>query len=150
MKKLILLFLCIPMIALSQDFNPQKFGVNIKKNTPNGLELGSKAPLFEALDSEGYIIKLKDIIAQQTVILLFYRGQWCPVCDQYLRNLNDSLSYIMDKGARIIAIGPETAENAKMAKHKSGAEFTFVSDTDMCQLPILLISKVLLYISSLI
>jgi len=62
--------------------------------------------------------------------LLFFRGQWCPVCNRYLSNFQDSVQQILDKGASVIAVTPETSDNAKTMISKTGMTFTVVSDID--------------------
>ena len=128
MTRLLILLICLPLISSAQ-FEYKKFGINEEKGVPDGLKIGAKAPKFVAYDAFGEKIKLKDILKEESVVLVFYRGQWCPVCNDYLRNLNDSLSHIKAKGARLIAVGPESQENALKSSGQSGGDFTFIVDS---------------------
>ena len=47
---------------------------------PEGLFINSKAPDFKANDQYGKEIRLKDVLKDSLVVLVFYRGQWCPFC----------------------------------------------------------------------
>jgi len=75
-----------------------------------GLQVGTTAPLFTAVDSDKQSFELKRALEKGSVVLIFYRGQWCPFCNRHLSQIQDSLQFITDKGARVIAISPEMPE----------------------------------------
>ena len=77
---------------------------------PEGLFINSKAPDFKATDQYGNEIRLKDVLKDSLVVLIFYRGQWCPYCNKQLKKLEDSLQLLKNKGARLIAVTPEKPE----------------------------------------
>ncbi len=95
---------------------------------PEGLKVGDKAPAIKGIDQNGKQISLKDILKNGEVVVIFYRGQWCPYCKKQLSHLNDSLSYITAKGASIIAITPETVDNIKKTINNTKATFSIVED----------------------
>lgn len=98
---------------------------------PEGLFINSKAPEFKARDAEGKEVSLRDLRKKGPVVVLFYRGNWCPYCNRQLRKMQDSLQLITDKGATVIAITPEMAEGVSKTREKTGASFMIVSDVDM-------------------
>jgi len=71
---------------------------------PAGLKVNDKAPDFSAKDQNGKIISLKDELKSDKVVLIFYRGQWCPYCNKELKSMEDSLSLITSKGATVVAV----------------------------------------------
>jgi len=73
----------------------------------------------------GKSISSVNILNEKQVVLIFYRGKWCPVCNRYLSNLNDSLQYITNQNAEILIVGPETFESALKTVEKSNANYTF-------------------------
>ncbi len=93
-----------------------------------GLAVDVMAPHFKALDADSNTFVLKEALKEGPVVLIFYRGFWCPVCNKHLSKLQDSLLLIEKTGARVIAISPEKPIYLdKMAK-KTGAEFTLLYD----------------------
>ena len=98
---------------------------------PKGLKTGDKAPLFEVADNSGKLFNLKDQLAKGEVVIIFYRGQWCPFCNKELGRLNDSLSLIIARGASVIAISPETYANVEKTVEKTHASFPIISDSSM-------------------
>lgn len=95
---------------------------------PEGLFINSKAPDFTAADQNGNPIRLKDLTKKGKVVLIFYRGYWCPYCSKQLKVLEDSLQYIRDKGAQLIAITPESNEGINKTIEKTKSSFPILSD----------------------
>src|SRR5215813_13546660 len=45
------------------------------------------APSFELPDADGKVVRLAEFVAAGPVVLLFYRGIWCPYCNLDLQEL---------------------------------------------------------------
>lgn len=98
--------------------------------SPQGLAVGTSAPDFSAKDQYGKTIVLKDILKKGPVVLIFYRGEWCPYCNKQLSELNDSIPMITAKGAKVIAVSPENAMNVEKTVKKTKAGYSIVSDNN--------------------
>ena len=98
---------------------------------PEGLFINSKAPDFKATDQYGNEIRLKDVLRDSLVVLIFYRGQWCPYCNKQLKRLEDSLQLIKNKGARLIAVTPEKPEFISKTIEKTKASYPLLYDKEM-------------------
>ncbi len=101
------------------------------QEAPEGLFLNSKAPDFKAKDQNGNDVRLKDLLKKGKVVLVFYRGEWCPYCNKNLQKLSDSLQLVKDKGATVVAITPETPESIAKTVEKTKANFSIIHDEDM-------------------
>lgn len=117
MKKIITLLVLIITISVSRA-----------QEAPEGLFLNSKAPDFKATDQHGAEVKLKDMLKKGKVVLVFYRGYWCPYCNRQLKRLEDSLQLIKDKGAALIAVTPEKPDNISQTVEKTKAEYSILYD----------------------
>jgi peroxiredoxin len=93
-----------------------------------GLSVGTAAPLFSAIDADSVKFLLNDAIKEGPVVLIFYRGFWCPVCNAHLGSIQDSLKLIEATGAKVIAISPEQPEYLDKMAEKTGSEFTLLYD----------------------
>ncbi len=98
---------------------------------PEGLFINSKAPEFKVKYQSGVELSLKELRKKGPVVLVFYRGNWCPYCNKELKRLQDSLQYITAKGAQVIAITPEAQEGINKTIEKTGAVFPILYDADM-------------------
>ena len=94
----------------------------------HGLSVGATAPMFKAVDAEGNNFNLEVALKQKPIVLIFYRGFWCPVCNKHLGSIQDSLSMIEATGAKVIAISPEKPDYLNKMAEKTGAEFTLLYD----------------------
>jgi peroxiredoxin len=90
--------------------------------------VNDKAPDFKAKDQSGKPVNLEEQLKKGPVVLVFYRGQWCPYCNKQLKKLEDSLSFITSKGATLIAITPEKPENISKTIKKTNASYPIVFD----------------------
>ena len=100
----------------------------IAQEKPEGLFISSRAPDFKAKDQFGNEVRLKDLLKKGKVVLVFYRGQWCPYCNKELSRLQDSLQFIKDKGAALVAVSPEKPENVAVTVEKTKAEYSILYD----------------------
>ena len=77
----ILLVTLLVSIAGFAQKSPADYGMDTTQTLPVGLEIGSKAPKFKTTDIDGNAIVMKDLLKQGPVVVIFYRGEWCPVCN---------------------------------------------------------------------
>jgi len=117
--------------ALSpEDQKWMKIGYDLTKGKPKGLTTGTKAPDFELTATDGSTFKLSAELKKQPVVMLFYRGQWCPVCHRYLTAFMEEVPKITATGAKVIAVAPETNENIKKIVDATGINFSVMQDPD--------------------
>ena len=113
----------------AQDPDYQKYGIDTEKGPiPRGLSVGEKAPDFRGPDQNGKSVHLKSLLREGPVVLIFYRGQWCPVCQRYLRNFQDSLDVLLNRNVNVVAVTPELKENVEKTIAHTGVTFSIISD----------------------
>lgn len=110
----------LPMVALSSN-----------DDEPKGLSIGNIAPTFKALDQFSKSFDLEEQLKKGPVVLMFYRGHWCKYCNRQLEELTDSLGFIIEKGASIVAVTPEVMEFVDETSKKYNNAFRIISDTEM-------------------
>ncbi|MDX2172008.1 MAG: peroxiredoxin-like family protein [Bacteroidota bacterium] len=98
---------------------------------PTGLVVNDKAPEFTAKDQNNKSVTLTNLIKKGPIVIVFYRGEWCPYCNKQLKNLEDSLTLIVKKGATLIAITPETRENVDKTITKTKLTYSVLSDDSL-------------------
>ena len=95
-----------------------------------GLKAGEKAPDFVLPNALGKYVSLADFLRVGPVILKFYRGEWCPICNLDLRNLQKIMPKIKSLGATLLAVSPQKPDNALTMKEKNRLDFEVLSDKD--------------------
>jgi len=130
-KFLFLLIIAISIMSAvyGQEINYPKYGIETKNShIPHGLKAGDKAPDFTGYDQKGKQVDLKKFLEKGPIVLFFYRGKWCPVCNRYLNNYQDSLNIITDQGFNVVAITPESIENVEQTVKFHNISFTVIYD----------------------
>ena len=89
---------------------------------------GSAAPAFSLPNARGEPVASETLWRDGPAVLSFYRGGWCPYCNVELRALQERLPEIEALGARLVAIAPETPDNALTTQEKNDIAFDVLSD----------------------
>ena len=102
---------------------------DIAEELPNpGIKVGNKAPDFTLNNPFGKTINLKTELKKGPVVLVFYRGAWCPFCNMHLHVLQESLEEFKKHNAQLIAITPQRPEKSEAQIKKDGYSFEVLSD----------------------
>jgi peroxiredoxin len=91
--------------------------------------VGDRLPTFPALPtSTGGTFRLEDARGSY-LLLLFYRGSWCPFCVAELGELRRSYQAILDRGVRLVAVSVDAPETSEALRQRLDFDIDFVSDT---------------------
>lgn len=103
----------------------------LERDLPNpGIQVGQKAPLFTLKNAFGKEVSLEKELAKGPVILVFYRGSWCPYCNMHLHVLQGSLDSFKKYGAQLITVSPQSPDKSAEQLKKDGYPFEVLSDYD--------------------
>jgi peroxiredoxin len=109
----------------------EKAGRDLASSMPApGIRVGEKAPDFVLNNALGKTVSLKDKLQQGPVILVFYRGAWCPFCNMHLHVLQESLPEFQKYGAQLITITPQSPDKSVEQFSEKGYPFEVLSDLD--------------------
>ena len=95
-----------------------------------GLAIGDHAPNFALPDALGQSVTLTDLIQKGPVVVVFYRGEWCPYCNIQLRGLQAALPRFRELGASLVAISPQAPDHSLSLIEKHELAFPVLSDLD--------------------
>lgn len=95
-----------------------------------GLAVGEQAPLFSLPDALGRPVALADLLRVGPVVVVFYRGEWCPFCNLQLHALQEALPRFQALGASLVAISPQAADHSLTLSEKQNLAFPVLSDLD--------------------
>lgn len=97
----------------------------------SGGWVGKTARPFTLSDSEGKRVDLGKVIGTRPVVLIFYRGAWCPFCRGQMADLARHQADLQASGAAVYAISNETASGLNAMRDGQKVSFvTFLSDPD--------------------
>ncbi len=95
------------------------------------LKPGQPAPDVTLLNAIGQPVPLASLWQQGPLILVFYRGGWCPYCNLELRAWQQLLPQVKALGAQLVAISPQTPDNSLSTQEKNELAFEVLSDSHL-------------------
>lgn len=94
----------------------------------HALHVGANAPQFQLSDAYGKLIRSEDLLALGKLVVLFFRGRWCPYCVAQLEAMQQALPEILAKPANLIAVSPQTARQTAFMVEQHGLIFPVLCD----------------------
>lgn len=118
---------------LPEEAQKAVFG-HIREQIQSGQVFGLKerelAPSFTLSNPLEEPVMLREELTRGPIVLIFYRGSWCPYCNIQLRAYEQRLSDIHRLGAQLIAISPQAPDHSLTQKEKEQLSFHVLSDPD--------------------
>ena len=94
------------------------------------LEVGEQAPHIAATDQNGKTIDSREILENDKILLVFYRGNWCPHCKKHLGELEKNLGALKEKGVFVLVVTPESEEKTRETQEEFKTSFSIVHDSE--------------------
>jgi len=94
----------------------------------HSLRAGQPAPNFTLPDAAGRPVTLARLLATGPVVLVFYRGNWCPYCNVQLRAYDQALAQFQAHGATLVAVSPQTPDLTRLTAEEKNLHFPVLSD----------------------
>lgn len=98
------------------------------KVAEQALQPGDSMPSFRLTGADGAVLDSGDLLASGPLVISFYRGVWCPYCNIELKALQAMLPDIVERGAQLIAISPQTTANSRKSCRDNGLTFPILAD----------------------
>ena len=92
------------------------------------LPVGAQAPEFALKDSNGKLVRSRDLLALGPLVIKFFRGRWCPYCVTELETWRDLYGQLRERGALMVAIGPQIERQSDFMANQHGLPFPVLSD----------------------
>lgn len=87
------------------------------------------APDFDLVDQDGDKMSLSTLLQKGPVVIQFYRGSWCPLCNAQIRRMTkEGLPLFEAKGATFIGISPMLPDGTQYLSTKQDLNFSICSD----------------------
>jgi peroxiredoxin len=99
------------------------------------VAMGSRAPDFTLTKFGGGTTTLSAFRGRKNVVLVFYRGSWCPFCIRQLTEMRQLLDSELKKSTELLVVSidgdAQTRQAvARIAADGTAPDFTFLSDAD--------------------
>lgn len=94
----------------------------------SAINVGDIAPDFTLTNAEAKEISLYEELKKGPVVLMWYRGGWCPYCNITMHYMQEFVGEFRERGAELIALSPEKPDDALSMAEKHDLEFVVLSD----------------------
>lgn len=92
------------------------------------IHAGDCAPEFRLRDADGKAISFYAVLNSGPVLIVFYRGGWCPYCKLDLRAIQAVARQLRSSGASIIAVSQQSANESRSTERMNGLSFPNLVD----------------------
>lgn len=92
------------------------------------LAQAQEAPDFTLPGSPATPTRLADALRRGPVLLLFFRGHWCPYCRDQLQQLHKGQAALARRGVQVLAISADPIEEAQGLARRLALGFPVLSD----------------------
>jgi peroxiredoxin len=89
---------------------------------------GRAAPLFVLPNHKGSTVGLSELLEIGPVVVVFYRGVWCPYCNLTLRAYQQHVREISELGAMLVAISPQMPDDSLTMVERNDLTYEVLSD----------------------
>ncbi len=93
----------------------------------NQLQIGKKIPFFEVKGLDGRFVSSWDMIKKPSLVL-FFRGNWCPLCMAQIIELAALYKEIEEQGVEVFLISAQTNEASMRLSMRFKVNFVFLID----------------------
>ncbi len=100
-----------------------------QQDTTATLKVGDKLPDLTLKNIKNEDVRLADLYAKQPIVLIMYRGGWCPYCNTSLKQWQDKIETVTTLGAAVVAATPEKPEFIAETIGKDKLTYSVLSDT---------------------
>ena len=97
------------------------------RSSSESLQTGKRLPDFSLVDESGQAVPIHTLISKPSV-LLFYRGNWCPLCMAQIREIAAQYQEITAMGADVLLISPQPEDNTRALAQRMKVAFRYLSD----------------------
>ena len=93
------------------------------------LRRGNPLPELHFQNAQGDVISSEQISGP--LLLLFYRGNWCPLCMAQIREVADQYTQLAEKGLKLLMVSPQSHQNTAALAQKFDVPMQFLMDKDL-------------------
>lgn len=133
----LLLFLSITAVTAAKNFEhaPNASFSAQKSFSSNDITInitaGNLAPDFSLTGANKQEIKLSDFLNKKNILLVFYRGSWCPYCISHFDDIQNVFPELKKHNVQLLAISPDSDEKSRKLAKRFRQPYIFLSDPDL-------------------
>ncbi|MCK5789236.1 MAG: redoxin domain-containing protein, partial [Ketobacter sp.] len=93
------------------------------------LQNGNRLPELSFENPQGETVRLSDF--DGPLLLLFYRGNWCPLCMAQIKEVAEQYNALAAKGLKLLMISPQSHANTAELARRFEVPMEFLVDKEL-------------------
>ncbi len=93
-----------------------------------GLKAGETVPEFKTNTYDGKSIGFSSLLENAPLLVIFYRGGWCPFCNYQVRQITEAYDKFRQRHVTPVLISVDKPEGAALLKQSYAIPFPVLSD----------------------
>jgi len=131
-RRMFLLLSSFVALAGSIKVQAEERPIAASADAAKPLQAGERLPDVSVQDASGAPVALQDLLAADgPLVIVFYRGSWCPLCTRHFQQLLKIQPELAQRNAKLVAISPDTPENSAANQKRLELPFPLLSDPDL-------------------
>ncbi|MCC1496351.1 peroxiredoxin [Alcanivorax sp. 1008] len=94
----------------------------------DGLTVGQRLPSLQFAGGDGKAVRTDELTGP--LLLIFYRGNWCPLCMAQIREVAGQYRELHARGVTTLLVSPQPHENTSSLAERFDVPFLFLVDED--------------------
>lgn len=100
---------------------------SLGRGSHGALQVGHQLPYFKVTDTAGNTVD-SNIFNDKPAIIIFYRGNWCPLCMAQIKEVAAKYRELSAYGVKVALISPQPEKNTQALANKFDVPFMFLTD----------------------
>jgi thioredoxin-dependent peroxiredoxin len=94
------------------------------------LNVGDKAPAFEARDDRDTTWESSARVGKKWVVIYFYPGDFTPGCTAQANAFRDAMAKLTEKGVEVVGVSGDSVKTHELFKKAQKLNFTLLADEE--------------------
>jgi peroxiredoxin len=121
-------WLYVMLIGLGGNLLYQFWYSKLDRQPSKTLAVGATLPPLVFDDPQGQPVSTDDF--EGPLLLIFYRGNWCPLCMAQIREVAAQYKALAERGVNTLLISPQPHDNSRDLALRFDVPFQFLVDRD--------------------
>lgn len=96
-----------------------------------GLKAGKSVPDFTSHSYDGKTVTLGKLLEDAPLMVIFYRGGWCPFCNYQVRQITQAYAKFQQRHVMPVLISVDQTEGAALVQQSYDIPFPVLSDPEL-------------------
>lgn len=115
-------------LAVKEPLQDAITSITASFDAQSAIKVGDTIPEFHLANAVSKELSLAELLNKGPLLLVFYRGEWCPFCNLALVDIQKHLASFIAKGVTVAAVSPELPSQSLTTVEKNDLRFEVLSD----------------------